>query len=260
MASRWLSLLLMLGLPLAGLAPRAAQAQQRDLMVLAAASLRQPLEAIARRFEALHPGVRVALIFGASNVLARQIEAGAPADLFASADEHLLDSLAAQGLEAPGSRLVLAGNRLAVVATPQAAPSIKSAGDLLGQGIRRIALPDASVPVGRYAREWLDQHGIRAEVEARAVRSEDARAALAAVDAGHADAAIAYATDARIARSAKLAFQIPAAEQPRIVYAASAIASSKNGRLARELLLFLGGEEASRAMREAGFTAPPESP
>lgn len=238
----------------------AAGAAEGELVVSAAASLREPFEAIAKRYQELHPGRTVRLGFGASSVLARQIEAGAPVDVLVSADERVLDGLEAQGLLAPGSRLLLAGNRLVVVKAAGLTAPLARAEDLLRPELRRIALPDASVPAGHYAREWLARRGLAQAVEAHSLRSEDVRAALAAVDAGHADAAIVYATDARVARTARVAFEVPAAEQPRIAYAAAVLAAARHAVLARDFMLFLAGEEAAGRLRAAGFAPPPEMP
>jgi molybdate transport system substrate-binding protein len=107
-----------------------------------------------------------------------------------------------------------------VVARAELAPKIQKSSDLVSEAVKHVALPTPVVPAGHYAREWLARKGLLKVVEMRAVQTENVRATLAAVDAGNADAAIVYATDARVATSAKLAFEIPANEQPRIVYVA----------------------------------------
>jgi molybdate transport system substrate-binding protein len=216
----------------------------------AAASLRGPLEAIAALFDAERDDARTRLAFGASSALAAQIRAGAPLDVFVSADDAIAERLIDAGLARPG--LVVAGNRLVVVAR-EGAPALASASDLVGPGVRRIAIPQHVVPVGRYAREWLAGHGLAERVAERAVHTEHARATLLAVDQGHADAAIVYVTDARIARSARVAFEIPAAEQPDIAYVAVALVDARAPELARAFLAFLGGARAGSILRDAGF-------
>jgi molybdate transport system substrate-binding protein len=122
--------------------------------------------------------------------------------------------------------------------------------------VKHLALPAPVVPVGRCAREWLARKGLLKVVEMRALHTENARAALAAVDAGNADAAIVYATDARVAKSAKVAFEIPPNEQPRIVYVALAAKASRQPEAARRFLDFVTGGEGKQVLTDAGFLAP----
>lgn len=225
-----------------------------ELLVGAAVSLRGPMDEIARRFEAREPGVAVRLSFGASSVLASQVRAGAPLDVLVSADERSVEQLASEGRIAPQDRVVLASNRLVVLVAPHLRRRPARPGDLLAQEIRRVAVPDGAVPIGRYARAWLAAQGLLEPLAARLVPTEHARATLAAVDAGHAEAAIVYATDARLARAARPAFEIPDAEQPRIVYAAARLLGARPG--AERLLAFLGGDEARRVLAAAGFGVP----
>jgi len=225
-----------------------------ELVVAGAVSLREPLTAIVREFESRHPQTRVLLTFGASSTLAAQASAGAPLDIFVSADPLLVDRLESQGLVAAGARRNVARNRLVVVAAPGLRAPMQQPEDLVAPGIRRIAMPTAAVPVGRYAREWLAARGLLAAAEQRLVQTEHARATLAAVEAGHADAAVVYATDARTSRVARVAFPVPRAEQPSIVYTAARLVRADPSTDA--LLAFLAGEEARRHLADAGFEAP----
>jgi molybdate transport system substrate-binding protein len=225
-----------------------------ELVAAGAVSLRQPLVEIARGFEASRPGTRVRLTFGASSFLAAQLRAGAPIDVLVSADERIVEALVGEGLVPPDGHAAVASNGLVVMVRPGLAPVPGRAQELDAPEIRRIAMPDFAVPVGRYAREWLTRRGLLERLAPRIVATEHARATLAAVDAGHADAAIVYATDARLARDARLAFEVPAAEQPRIVYAAARAREAAPG--ARALLAWLTGSEARESLRRAGFGAP----
>jgi molybdate transport system substrate-binding protein len=225
-----------------------------EVLAACAASLREPLTEIARRFESGRPGVRVALSFGASNFLAAQVRAGAPIEVFVSADARIVDDLRAAGLVAADASAAIARNRLLVMSAADGGVRLERPEDLLGPGVRRVAVPEGSVPVGRYAREWLAARGLLGPLADRLVATEHARATLAALDAGHVDAAIVYATDARVARSARPAFEIPAAEQPSILYAAAWIEGA--GPPAREFYAFLLGPAARGILGAAGFTAP----
>jgi molybdate transport system substrate-binding protein len=232
----------------------ATPAGGEELILTAAVSLREPLTEIVHRYQAEHPGIRVALGFGASSFLAAQIRAGAAVDVFASADERIVAALREEGLVSEGGSAVLARNRLVVLVASDADFPLEGPRDLAGPRVRRIAVPDGAVPVGRYAREWLARRGLLAALEGRLVHTEHARATLAAVDLGHADAAIVYATDAPVARSARLAFPVPAEEQPRIVYAVALLAGSRPG--ATGLFAYLRGAEARQLLDAAGFAAP----
>ena len=227
-----------------------------ELVVAAAASLREAFGSLAASFEA-EGGPRVQLAFGASSALAQQLRAGAPVDVLAAADLRTVEGLEEAGLAAAADRTLFASNRLLVVSTPESVKSIRSPEDLRGSAVRRFALPDEAVPAGHYAREWLRARGLLEALRPRVVRTEDVRATLAAVDLGNADAAIVYATDARLARSARVAFEVPRGEGPSIVYAATAVAGSKRPDAARRFLRFLRGETAARVLSAQGFAAPP---
>ena len=222
-----------------------------EVLVGAAASLAEPMAAIAASYEASHAGVRVRVALGASNVLAQQVRSGAPLELLVSADPQIVDRLAAEGLVDPGGRRRIAANRLVVLVRAELAERVASAPDLARPEVRRIAVPDAAVPVGRYGREWIATRGLLATLAPRLIATEDARATLAAVDGGNADAAIVYATDARLATSARAGFEIPAAEQPEIAYEAAL--RSDAGAEARRFFAFLAGPEARRALAASGF-------
>ena len=162
-----------------------------------------------------------------------------------------MEQLAADGFVA--ERRAIARNRLVVVVAGDSGVRIEGAADLTQPALRRIAIPEHAVPVGRYAREWLDGHGVLDALVPRIVRTEHARATLAAVDQGLADAAIVYATDARLARSARVAYVIPDADQPRIEYAAAVLAEARRPELARAFLAFLFGAAAQAVLADAGF-------
>jgi molybdate transport system substrate-binding protein len=231
-----------------------------ELMVAAAVSLREPLEAVARAFESEHAGARVQLAFGATSALAAQVRAGAPLDVFVSADQATIDALVAEGLVRRETARPIAGNRLVVVVAPGVTARIARAGDLLRPELRRIALPERAVPLGHYAREWLARVGLLAALEPRLVATEHARATLAAVDDAHADAGIVYATDARTARAARVAFTPPDQEQPRILYVAAPLARARAPERAEAFLASLLSAEGRRELEAAGFAAPPVQP
>jgi molybdate transport system substrate-binding protein len=235
-----------------------ACAPPREVLVGVAASLSEPMAAVASAYEEPRPGVRLRLALGASNVLAEQLRAGAPLDLLLSADPRVVEQLVAEGLVGAQDRARLAGNRLVVLVRRDFPGALTSPADLRAAEIRRVAVPDAAVPIGRHARDWLAARGLLAELEPRLVATADARATLAAVDAGDVDAAIAYATDARLAASARVAFEIPPDEQPAIAYEAALRSDASDE--ARDFFAFLAGGGATSALAAAGFPPPPGAP
>lgn len=224
------------------------------ITVSAAASLAQVLEALAAGYEA-RTGARIVLNVGASNVLARQIAAGARVDLFISADEAQMDAVA--GHIDGRSRVSLLSNQLAIAVPDDRPRRFASARELADPSIRRIAIGDpAAVPAGVYARAYLEQVGVWNAVAPKVVPAGSVRLALAAVENGAADAAIVYRTDIPSARRAREALVVPASDGPRIVYPAALVRHGTNPAGARRFLEFLRGHEAWLVFERAGFLRP----
>jgi molybdate transport system substrate-binding protein len=228
-------------------------ARAGDLVIAAAASLREPVEQLSLDFEAARPEVDTRLSFGASSALGAQVRLGAPVDVFLSADAAIVDDLERRGLVVAGDRFALTRNRIVVIVRRESGMALNRPADLLGEDVRRFAMPSKVVPIGRYASAWLALHGLSEPLAARTVVTEHARATLAAVALGHADAAIVYASDARAGRDVEIAFEIPEAEHPPIVYSAARIATSRVPEDAAAFLASLRTERASALLRAAGF-------
>lgn len=225
-----------------------------DIVVSAATSLSDVFQELASLWK-LRSQERVVLNFGASNVLARQIAAGAPVDLFVSADESQMDLVA--GHMAASSRVGLLSNQLAIAVPDDRARRFASARDLTDSTVGRIALGDpAGVPAGVYAKAYLQRLGIWDAIAAKIVPSGSVRLALAAVENGAADAAIVYRTDIAAARRVREAFVVPIAEGPRIVYPAAILRDGPNTSGAKRFLAFLRSADATRVFERAGFLRP----
>lgn len=224
-------------------------APRREVLVFAAASLSDALREIGTAFER-NSGVRVLCSFAGSNDLARQIRAGAPADVFVSASRDRMDELEEAGLLRQSDRFDLLANGLVVIASARVEHGFASPRDLLR--VRRIALGDPwAVPAGIYARLWLERAGLWSRLEERVVPTLDVRAALTAVDSGAAEAGIVYRTDARMARNARVVLEVPASEAPPIVYPAAVLRrSSGEGRL---FLDHLRSPESRAVFERLGF-------
>lgn len=220
--------------------------------VFAAASLTDSLQQIAAGYEK-NSGDSVVFNFAASGVLARQIEAGAPADIFFSADERQMEAVAVQGLLVKESRRDLLGNTLVIV-TPPETSTIRSPMDLTNAVMRRIALGDPrNVPAGTYAKAYLTKIGCWAAVESKLVPCENVRAVLAVVESGNADAGIVYKTDAAISKKVNVAYEVPAADGPKIVYPIALVKDSPQPDAAKKFLAWLASESSAGVFRGFGF-------
>jgi molybdate transport system substrate-binding protein len=234
----------------------AAAPPEAPARIFAAASLIDVLRTISDSYAAAgHPAP--VLNFAASSELARQIEQGAEADMFISADEAWMDYLAERNLVDPATRATLLTNTLVLIA-PADKPitvEMEQGMDLkavLKGGKLAIANPD-SVPAGKYAKEALEYFGAWAGVEAETARTENVRAALRFVEQGEAAAGIVYATDARAAGAAvTVVATFPPGSHTMVTYPA-AIVPGKGARAGKEFLAFLGSPEARSIFESAGF-------
>lgn len=229
-------------------------ARDTEVTVYAAVSLSDALAEIARTYEA-RSGDRVVFSFGASNILARQIEEGGRADLFLSADERTMDTLEERGLLLAGTRTSLLSNSLAIVVRGGARIRLESPRDLLGESVRRIALAEPrSVPAGIYASEYLRREGLWDRVSSKVLPAENVRAALAAVESGSAEAAIVYRTDALLSKKVRVAYDVPQAAGPRISYVVAVLKESRRGEAAQRFLAALRSPEALGVFARYGFS------
>lgn len=230
-----------------------------QVTVFAAASLTDALKQIAVGYEK-SSGDHIVFNFAASGVLARQIEAGAPADIFFSADEAQMDRVATKALLAPDSRRDLLGNTLVLVTTPDSV-AIHSPTDLTNAAVHRIALGDPKiVPAGTYAESYLEKIGCWPVIEPKIVPCENVRAVLAVVESGNADAGFIYKSDAAISKKVKVAYEVPLADGPKIVYPAALVKGSSQPDAAAKFLAYLASENSSKIFRQFGFIALETSP
>lgn len=233
-------------------APAHAADGKPEVTVFAAASLTDALGELAASYEREN-GVHIVLNFGASSTLSRQIREGAPADLFLSADEVQMNALGGKLLKA-GSRRNVLSNRLVVVVPADSELQIAKMADLASSRIRALALAEPqSVPAGVYAKEVLRRQGLWSKVIDRVVPTENVRAALAAVESGNVDAGIVYKSDARISKKVKVAYEIPAAETPPILYPFAVLAAAKDSAASEKFLAYLQSEAALAVFRRHGF-------
>ncbi len=234
----------------------AAPVRPRPPLVLAAASLQESMTAAADAWAGRgHP--RPVISFAASSTLARQLAAGAPADLFVSADEAWMDDLAGRGLIAGSTRVSFLGNSLVVVAPAASNARIDfrrpaRVATLLGAGA--LAMADtASVPAGKYGRIALERLGIWSTISANVVRAENVRAAMALVERGAAPFGIVYATDARVSKSLRVVGVFPPGSYPAIHYPVARLKASSNPQ-AEGFRRFLVSREGQAIFVRYGFS------
>ena len=228
------------------------------LLVFAAASLSDALEEVDHAFTAkTHIPVRTP--YAASSALAKQIEAGAGADVFFSADREWMDYLERRGLLRSGTRRDILGNALVLIAPADSAVQLKIVPGFaligaLGGGRLACADPD-SVPAGLYARAALTQLGVWEAVAPRLARAENVRTALAYVARGETPLGIVYRTDAAAEKRVRVVDVFPEATHPPIVYPAALTSGAQPQ--AAQYLSFLGGQSAREIFVRYGFTLPP---
>ena len=229
---------------------------ERDLLVFAATSLRDPLTEVSRKYEE-DSGVNVDLSFGASQSLAQQIATGAPAHIFISAGTAPVEFLEDRNIISNDGALRLLGNELVVVMLEEGR-EISSLGSLTSDSVDRLALADPSLaPAGAYAREALQSEGIWDGLQSKFLFGKDVRAAMTYVEVGNADAGIVYRTDARSSDSLDVVHTIEPTLHSAIVYPAVAINYSSKREDVADYLDFLASEEVMNVFHKFGFSDPP---
>ena len=235
-----------------------AGSARAPVTVFAAASLKESLDVAAQVYQR-RTGTPVRVAYAASPALARQIEQGAPADVFVSADRDWMDYLASRHLLRAGTRRDLLGNTLVLIAPRDARmPPVSFARPssvvrALGDGRLALALT-ASVPAGKYAKAAFESLGVWTALRPHVVEAENVRAALLLVARGEARLGVVYATDARAAARVRVLATFPARSHPPIVYPVAVVASSRH-RAANDFVAWLGTPEARAIFVRHGFTA-----
>ncbi|MBM3620540.1 MAG: molybdate ABC transporter substrate-binding protein [Alphaproteobacteria bacterium] len=236
--------------------PAAAQ----EIRVLAAASLSNVLDGLcAAWFAKGEP--RCVAVYAASSALARQIENGAPGDVFISADEPWMKHVVDRKVVRPETQRALATNLLAIIAPAGSKVALAPAPNFpiaaaLGEGRLSLADPD-SVPAGRYAKAALQHFGVWEQVSGKIARAENARDALAFVARGVAPLGIVYGTDARVEPKVRVVASFPVGSHPPVVYPMAVTANARSPR-AQAFLDFLLSPPSQAALQEAGFGPPPK--
>lgn len=224
------------------------------LTVSAAASLTDAFKEIGLKFEARKPGTTVRFNFAASGALVQQIAQGAPVDVFASADQDTMNRAAEQKLIVPATRHDFAGNSLVLITPPGG--TVKSVRDLPSAAVKRVAVGKvASVPVGRYTQQALENAQLWVPLQPKLVFADNVRQVLDYVSRGEVEAGFVYQTDASLAKD-KVHVAMTVGGHSPVTYPAAVVADSKQAGLARAFVAFLGSAEAQAILAKYGFGKP----
>ena len=242
----------------------ASAEKQDEVLIFAAASLKDVLAEVGGRFEE-RAGIKPQFNFAGSNVLALQLEAAGSTAVFLSADEHWMDYLERKQLIVAGTRRTVVSNQLVIIANRDNPLELREPSDLASAPFRFLSLanPEA-VPAGRYAKGFLEKvtvggNSIWMQVRDRVAPAPDARAALAMVEAQRDVAGIVYKTDAASSGKVRVVLDVPAHLTPEISYAAALIGRDDDLNSERAFLDFLGDAEALEIFRKHGFISREES-
>jgi len=230
-----------------------SRAYAGDIVVSAAASLTDAFRKIEGHYDRLRPDDGAAMNFGSSGALLRQMEMGAPVDVFASADEYTMRLAVQKGLVYEDTVVTFAENTLVLIAPADSAIRLESPDGLSSDKVRHIAVGNpSSVPAGRYAKEALERLGMWDRVADKLIYAEDVRQALDYVRRGEVDAGIVYSTDAaRAGKSVRVVAGIETVEP--IEYPVAVAVTAGDRKAAEKFIGYLGGGTARNILREQGF-------
>lgn len=236
-------------------AEKPAQPAAAELTISAAVSLKDALSDIQKNYQTKHPNVKLVFNLGASGSLQKQIEQGAPADVFISAAPKQMNELQEKNLIDKATLKNLVENKLVVVVPNNTSLSIAAYDDLAGENVKRIAIGEPKVvPAGQYAAEALNKLSLWEKVQDKIVYAKDVRTVLTYAETGNVDAGIVYKTDAASSNKVKIAATAPAGSHQPIIYPAAVIATTKNPQEAAAFLAYLVEPESRAVFEKYGFT------
>lgn len=231
-------------------------AHASDLVVSAAASLTNAFKDVAQAYEKEHAGTKVILNFGASDVLLQQIVKGAPADVFASADQKAMDKAVEEKAVKPDTRIDFAANQVVLIVPTDSKANITALKDLTRGDIKRIAYGNpASVPVGRYTQGALQAAGLWDAVQAKSVLAQNVRQSLDYVSRGEVDAGFVFATDAAVMPDkVKVAVRVPS--QTPVTYPIAVTARDDAAKEAQSFVAYVMSPAGQEILSRYGFQKP----
>ena len=228
-------------------------AQPTEIMVSAAASLKNSLDELQKDYQTKNPNIKLTIVYGASGTLQQQIENGAPVDLFISAGKSQVDALDKKNLIDKDTRVDLLGNDLVLI-TGKDNTTITSIDDLTKSSVTHIAIgTPSSVPAGQYAQDALTNLKLWDTLQSKFVQAKDVTTVLNYVETGNADAGFVYKSDAQSSDKVKVAVTVPADKYKAIDYPAAVISASKNKQATVDFLNYLKSADAQNVFAKYGF-------
>lgn len=226
-----------------------------ELNISAAVSMKDALFEIQKNYEAKNPNVKLVFNLGASGSLQKQIEQGAPADIFISAAPKQMNELQEKKLINPETRKNLVENKLVVVVPKDSKLSITKYEDLTQEAVKKIAIGEtAVVPAGQYSKEVLQKLGVWEKVQDKAVFAKDVRTVLTYTETGNVEAGIVYKTDAASSDKIRVVAIAPEGSHQPIVYPMAVVASTKQSKAAEDFINYLFGPDSKAIFEKNGFT------
>lgn len=234
-------------------ATNVAKVEPTEIMVSAAASMKDSLSELQKVYTVKAPGVKITFVFGASGTLQQQIEQGAPADLFISAGKTQMDALEQKNLLVKESKVDLVGNELVLV-TGKDNTKVTSLEDLTKAEVEKISIgTPESVPAGKYAQESLTNLKLWDALKSKFVLAKDVTQVLNYVETGNVEAGLVYLSDAQGSTKVKVVTVAPASSYKPITYPAAVISASKNKQVAEDYLKYLQSSDAQKVFVKYGF-------
>ncbi len=235
--------------------PAKPAAQAVELNISAAVSLKDALAEIQTKYQAKSPNVKLVYNLGASGSLQRQIEQGAPADIFISAAPKQMNDLEAKNLVDKATRKNLVENKLVLIVPKDSKLDLSKFEDATNDAVQKISIGEtAVVPAGQYTQQALQKLGIWEKVKDKAVFAKDVRTVLAYVETGNTEAGFVYKTDAVSSQKIKIAATAPEGSHEPIIYPAAILAATKNHKAAEDFMAYLSSDESKAIFEKYGFT------
>lgn len=232
---------------------RAQSPAKSEVLVAAAASLKDVLEELGPLYEKQNAGSKVTFQFAASGALQQQIEQGAPVDVFISAAQKQIDALNEKNLLSKDSVQLLCRNTLVLI-VPKDQKSPQSLDELKQPTYKKIAIGEKqTVPAGQYAEEWLDKSSLTSALKDKLVPASNVRQVLTFVETGNAAAGFVYATDAQSSDKVTVALRADAKMHQPIVYPMAVVSKSKNPAAAKSFMSFMKSADAVKVLEKRGF-------
>ena len=229
-------------------------ASQKEVYIVAAASMTDAVKEIGANYEKQHPDVKLMYNFGSSGALQSQIEQGAPADVFISAAQKQMDALEEKDLIDKSTRKDLLENKVVLIVPKDSTITLNDFADVATDKVQKIALGEPkSVPVGQYSEEIFTNLNVLDTVKSKAVYASDVRQVLSWVETNEVDCGVVYATDATISDKVKVLLEAPANTHKPVIYPVAMVTSSKNPEIAKDFLAYLSQNAQKVILEKYGF-------